>query len=57
MDSELVEQKGFDLEETAITVWKTEAGEFNTSKEGRIEGIRLSQFTTKRKVGFDFSIF
>ena len=38
-------------------IWETEAEYFMTSKKTRIEGIRIPQFMTKIKVGFNFSVF
>ena len=57
MDEKLIDKKGFSMNETPETVWATEAGSFSTSKEVIIKGVRLPQFTTKRKVEFEFSVF
>ena len=58
IDETLVEEfEGFDLRETKDTGWNTKTGTFTTSKSIILEGFRIPQFTTKRKVEFDFNVF
>ena len=58
MDENLVKKlKGFEKKKTAETKWKTETGSFTTSEVIELEGVRIPQFTTKRKMKFHFHVF
>ena len=39
------------------STWETLVGDFKTIEKASVEGLRLPQFTTKRKVDFEFNLF
>ena len=46
--------KGFEKKDNAKT---KETGSFTTSEVIKLEGVRIPQFTTKRKIEFNFHVF
>ena len=57
MDKSLIENSTFETKKGKETIWKTQAGEFTTKENTKVEGMRIPQFTTKWKVDFEFSMF